>query len=96
MQTVALQSAQINALLTWELPSIYTSALARRVSLFPHPPQESWASRHDATAPSGHWFIPRWDEDIQLATYGKKAMFFVDKIMFRIFLKTIVLLLKKE
>ena len=34
MQTVALQSAQINALLTWELSSIYTSALARRVSPF--------------------------------------------------------------
>ena len=44
MHTVALQSAQINALLTWELSSIYTSALARRVSLFPRPPQEYWAS----------------------------------------------------
>ena len=74
MQTVALQSAQINALLTWELSSIYTSAVARRVSLFPRPPQESWASRHDATAPSGHWFIPRWDKDIQLATYGDKGL----------------------
>ena len=73
MQIVALQSAQINALPTWELSSIYTSVLARRVSLFPHPPPESWASLHDATAPTGHWFIPRWDEDIQLATYGTKA-----------------------
>ena len=59
MQTVALHSAQINALLTWELSSIYTSALAQRVSLFPRHPQESWASRHDARAPRGHWFIPR-------------------------------------
>ena len=74
MQTVALQSAQINALLTWELSSIYTSALARRFSLFPRPPQESWSPRHDATAPSGHWFIPRLDEDNQLATYGDEGL----------------------
>ena len=74
MQTVVLQSAQINALLTWELSSIDTSALARRVSLFPRPPQESWASRHDATAPSGHRFMPRWDEDNQLATYGDAGL----------------------
>ena len=74
MQTVALQSAQINALLTWELSSIYTSPVARRVSLFPRPPQESWTSRHDATAPSGHWFIPQWDEDIQLATYEDEGL----------------------
>ena len=72
--TVALQSAQINALLTSGLSSIYTSALAQGVSIFPRPPQESWASGHDATAPSGHWFIRRWIEDIQLATYGDEGL----------------------